>query len=161
CAPLDKRAQHYPMPDGLVGSLIKAVVAHEAGHAFGIRDAHYGEYAYPFEKIRDKDWLETMGHTPSVLNYSRHHHIAQPEDSISTELLLHRVGPLDKFYIKWGYTPITGIKRPEDERPFLDKMIQNYDTLPWFRFNTTSFEVLGPGATDEVADNDKPIQSTV
>ncbi len=161
CAPLDKRAQHYPMPDGLVGSLIKAVVAHEAGHAFGIRDAHYGEYAYPFEKIRNKDWLETMGHTPSVMNYSRHHHIAQPEDSISTELLLHRVGPLDKFYIKWGYTPITGIKRPEDERPFLDKMIQNYDTLPWFRFNTTSFEVLGPGATDEVADNDKPIQSTV
>ncbi|WP_211372104.1 zinc-dependent metalloprotease [Flagellimonas olearia] len=161
CAPVDVRAQKYPFPDALVGSLIQAVAAHEMGHVIGINDAHFGEFAYPFEKIRDTDWLRAMGHTPSIMNYSRHHHIAQPEDGIPTDLLLQRVGPLDKFHIKWGYAPVSGTERPEDELPFLDAMILKYQTMPWFRFNYTLFEVMGPGSTDEVPDNDNPIQSTV
>src|SRR5690606_6683417 len=106
CAPLDNRANQFPFPDDLMGELIQSVTAHEAGHAFGLRDGNYGEYAYPFEKIRNVQWLKKMGHVPSAMSYSRHHHIAQPEDSIPPSLLLQRVGPMDHYQIKWGYMPI-------------------------------------------------------
>src|SRR5690606_24948752 len=159
CGPLDQRAQQYPFPSELVGKLIQSVTAHEAGHAFGIRDAHFGEFSYPFKKMVDLNWLQTMGHTPSIMNYSRHHYIAQPEDSIPAELLVQKVGPLDMLTIKWGYMPIPGIDKPEDEIPFLDTIFEELDSIAWYRINTTQFEVIGLGSTDEVADNDDPIRS--
>src|SRR5690606_33894992 len=51
CSPLDPRTQVYPFPDELVGELLQSLVAHEAGHTFGIRDNHYGEHSYPIDKM--------------------------------------------------------------------------------------------------------------
>ncbi|RPG30159.1 zinc-dependent metalloprotease [Flagellimonas sp.] len=160
CAPMDDRAR-YPFPDELIGRLIQSTVAHEAGHAFGIKDGNFGEFAYPLEKVRSVAWLRKMGHTPSVMNYSRNHHIAQPEDSIPVDLLIQRVGPLDRYHIQWGYMPIVGAKKPADEFPVLDDLVRKQDTFPWLRNNASRAEILGPGLTDEVADNDSPIQSTI
>src|SRR5690606_34532165 len=66
CAPLDRRARQFPFQDDLIGELIQSLTSHEAGHAFGLRDGNYGEYSYPFNKMRDKQWLTEMGHTPSI-----------------------------------------------------------------------------------------------
>jgi len=159
CAPMDKRAQQYPFPDDLLGELFQFVTAHEAGHAFGLKDANYGEYAYPFEKMRDKKWLQEMGHTPSVMTYARHNHIAQPKDSIPPSLLVQKVGPMDIHQIKWGYQTISGTNMPEEELPYLEKIVREQDTIPWYRYNIGQFETLGPGSTNEVVDNDDPVRS--
>lgn len=159
CAPLDKRAQQYPFPDDLVGELIQYITAHEAGHAFGLRDGHYGEYAYPIEKIRDKEWLEKMGHTPSVMSYARHNHVVQPADNIPPSLLIQKVGPMDNYQIKWGYKPFSGINNPKDELPYLEKIVRVQDSVPWYRFNLQQSEILGPGSTNEVVETDNPVQS--
>lgn len=128
CAPLDKRAQQYPFPDDLMGELIQSVVAHEAGHAFGIKDANYGEYTYPFDKMRDRTWLEEMGHTPSIMTYARHNYLVQPEDHISPGLLIQKVGPTDVYNIIWGYKPFPNINEPYEEWPYLeDKIRQQVD----------------------------------
>lgn len=159
CAPLDKRAQQYPFPDDLMGELIQSVTAHEAGHAFGLRDAHYGEYAYPIEKMRDKKWLEKMGHTPSVMSYARHNHVAQPEDSIPPSLLIQKVGPMDVYQIKWGYRPFVKDKNSGDGLSYLEQMVRQQNTIPWYRYNLMQSETLGPGNTNEVVDNNNPVQS--
>jgi len=159
CAPMDKRAQQYPFPDDLLGELFQFVTAHEAGHAFGIKDANYGEYAYPFEKMRNESWLRKMGHTPSVMSYARHNHVVQPKDSIPASLLIQKVGPMDTHQINWGYQTIPGTNSPEEELPYLEKIVREQDSVPWYRYNIEQFETLGPGSTNEVVDNDDPVRS--
>lgn len=160
CAPLDKRAQQYPFPDDLMGELIQFVVAHEAGHTFGIADNHYGEFSYPFEKMNNKKWLEEMGHTPSIMTYARHNNIAQPEDSIPPSLLIQKVGPTDYYYIKWAYITFPGHFSSNDEEAELERIIRLQDSCPWYRYNNEKYEIIGPASTNQVVDNDNPVKST-
>ncbi|WP_299671977.1 zinc-dependent metalloprotease [uncultured Polaribacter sp.] len=160
CSPMDKRAQQYPFPDDLMGELIQCVVSHEAGHAFGIKDANFGEYAYPFAKMRDMHWLTKMGHTPSIMNYTRHNYIAQPEDQIPPSLLIQKVGPTDIYNIIWGYKPFSNSDDPMEELPYLEKIIRQQDTVRWFRYTISNREKIGPAFSNQVADNNNPIQST-
>ncbi|MCR9228775.1 MAG: zinc-dependent metalloprotease [Flavobacteriaceae bacterium] len=160
CAPLDPRARQYPLPDDLKGKLIQYVTAHEMGHILGIRDANFGEFAYPLERMWDAEWLETMGHTPSVMSYCRHNHVAQPEDNIPPDLLIQKVGPMDAFQIQWGYQQIPKAGSPEAEKPYLDTIVARQDSLPWLRYNIGTFETLGPGSVNQVVGNDDPVKST-
>ncbi|REE07797.1 uncharacterized protein DUF5117 [Winogradskyella pacifica] len=160
CAPLDKRAQQYPLSDELIGELIQFVTAHEAGHAFGLRDAHYGEYAYPFEKMRDKKWLKQMGHTPSVMTYARHNYIVQPEDGISPSVLIQKVGPADTHQIKWGYQIFSDSTDSNNDLNYLEKIIRQQDSIAWYRYNIEYEDIIGPGSTNEVVDNNNPVKST-
>lgn len=159
CAPLDERAWEYHFSDELNGALIQYLTAHEMGHILGIKDANFGEFAYPLEKMRDRSWLETMGHTPSIMNYCRHNTVVQPEDGIPPSLLIQRVGPMDEFHIAWGYRFFPGTQSPEDELPYLDAMVSKQDSIPWLRFNNGQMEVLGPGTVNEVVGNDNPVES--
>jgi len=161
CAPLDERALHYPFPDDLLGELIQSVTAHEAGHAFGLRDGNFGEFAYPFEKMRDVEWLATMGHTPSAMTYARHNFIAQPEDSIPPSLLIQKVGPMDLHQIQSGYMPIPGTNGPFEELPELERIIAVQDTVPWYRFNLDRYKPIGPGTVNEVVDTNDPIRTAI
>ncbi|MCR9228662.1 MAG: zinc-dependent metalloprotease [Flavobacteriaceae bacterium] len=160
CAPLDARARQYPVPDSLKGELLQYITAHEAGHAFGLKDANYGEYAYPFGKMRDKDWLKKMGHTPSIMGYARHNYVVQPEDGIPPSLLIQKVGPMDRYHIQWGYQEIQDVQMPTDELPVLEYLIRQQDSVQWYRYNLNQYERIGPGAANNVMDNDNPVEST-
>ncbi|MDY7396858.1 zinc-dependent metalloprotease [Aureibaculum sp. 2210JD6-5] len=158
CSPLDKRAQQHPFPDDLMGELIQSLTAHETGHAFGIKDANFGEYTYPFEKMRDKKWLQKMGHSPSVMNYARENFIVQPEDNIPPNLLHQKVGPTDIYNIRWAYTQFENISTPDDEFYYLEKIIREQDTTPWYRYNL-EVQSIGPETINEVVENNNPIKS--
>ena len=86
--PLDPRAQKLPLPDELMGRLLEYVVAHEVGHTLGFQHNMKASSMYPAEKVRDKEWVHTMGHTPSIMDYSRFNYVAQPEDGIPAEDLI-------------------------------------------------------------------------
>ena len=159
CAPLDPRARQYLVPDSLKGELLQYITAHEAGHAFGIKDANFGEYAYPIEKTRDRDWLKTMGHTPSIMGYARHNYVVQPEDGIPPLLLIQKVGPMDQYHIQWGYREIQNVRRSSDELPILEHLVRQQDSVPWYRYNLNQYERVGPGTLNNVMDNDDPIES--
>jgi hypothetical protein len=134
--PLDPRAKKFPLPDDLMGRLLEFVVAHEVGHTLGLQHNMKASSLYPQEKVHDKNWVHTMGHAPSIMDYSRFNYIAQPEDNIAVEDLVPRIGPYDIFAMKWGYTPIAEAKTSEDEKPTLDKWARVQDTTPWLRFST-------------------------
>src|SRR5580698_3194240 len=104
--PLDPRASKLPLPDDLMGRLLEYVVAHEVGHTLGLAHNFKSSSLYPVAKLRDPEWLHTMGHVASIMDYARFNYVAQPEDHIPPEDLVPRVGPYDVWAIHWGYAPI-------------------------------------------------------
>lgn len=91
---------------------------------------------YEQAKVRDKDWVHKMGHTPSIMDYSRFNYVAQPEDGIAVDDLIPGIGPYDIWATKWGYAPIPGAKTSDEEKPTLNAWAKEQDTTPWLRFST-------------------------
>lgn len=153
--PLDPRTRKLPMPDDLMGELVEFVVAHEVGHTLGFQHNMKGSSTYPFEKLRDKEWLHTMGHTPSIMDYSRFNYVAQPEDNIPVKDLIPGIGPYDRWATMWGYKPIPGVGSPDDEKKTLDEWARAQEKTPWLRFSTEGAQGSDPGElTEAVGDGD-------
>jgi len=157
--PLDPRAQKLPLPDELMGRLLEYVVCHEVGHTIGFQHNMKASSMYPADKIRDKDFVHKMGHTPSIMDYSRFNYVAQPEDGIATEDLIPRIGPYDIWATKWGYSPLPA-STPNEEKPTLDKWAREQDSTPWYRFSTPNSAGSDPGEETEAVGDADPVKST-
>jgi hypothetical protein len=119
-----------------MGDLVAYVVTHEVGHSLGYQHNHKASSQYPFEKLRDPQWLKTMGHVSSIMDYSRMNYLVQPEDKIDPALLIPKIGPYDIFATKWGYAPIPSAKSPGEEKPTLESWVREQDASPWLRFQS-------------------------
>jgi hypothetical protein len=158
--PLDPRAQKLPLPDDLMGRLLEYVVCHEVGHTLGFQHNMKASSEYPQDKIRDKNFVHQMGHTPSIMDYSRFNYVAQPEDGIAPEDLIPRVGPYDIWATHWGYAPIAGARTPDDEKPTLNKWSKEQDDKPSLRFSTANAAGSDPGDETEAVGDADAVKST-
>ncbi len=158
--PLDPRAARLPLPDDLMGRLIEFVCAHEVGHTLGFQHNMKASSMYPQEKVRDKGWVHTMGHTPSIMDYSRFNYVAQPEDGIDVADLVPTVGPYDVWATRWGYKPIPGAKTADDEKSTLDEWAREQDKTPWYRFSTAGAGGSDPGELTEAVGDADALKST-
>ena len=135
CGPSDPRAQQMHFDDELMGELIRSVAAHEVGHTLGLTHNFGASSTVPVEKLRDREWLEENGHTPSIMDYARFNYVAQPEDSVSEKGLISRIGAYDLWAIEWGYRWYPDLKSPEEEKPVLNQWIvekMEDDRALWF-----------------------------
>ena len=159
-SPNDPRAQKYPLPDELMGKLIEYVVAHEVGHSLGFQHNMKASSLYPVEKVRDREWVKTMGHTPTLMDYSRFNYVAQPEDKIDPADLIPKIGPYDKFAVMWGYKPIPGAKTPDEEKPALDEWARVQEKTPYLRFSTEGSRGADYGENTEAVGDADAVRAT-
>ena len=159
-APLDRRAGKLPLPDDLMGELVEYVVAHEVGHTLGFQHNMKASSTYTIAQVRDPAWVKKMGHTPTLMDYSRFNYVAQPEDNIPAEDLIPKIGPYDKWATHWGYAPIPGAATPDAEKPTLDKWAREQDTTPWLRFSTADAAGSDPGNLTEAVGDADAVEAT-
>lgn len=158
--PLDPRAQKLPLPDDLMGELLRYIVAHEVGHTLGFQHNMKASSMYPVEKVRDREWVRKMGHTPTLMDYSRFNYVAQPEDKIPVEDLIPKIGPYDKWATMWGYKPIPDARTSEDEKQTLDQWAREQDKTPWLRFSTNKSRGADPGELTEAVGDADAVKAT-
>lgn len=158
--PLDPRVAKLPMPDDLMGTLVEYVVAHEVGHTLGFQHNMKASSTYPQDKVRDREWVKKMGHTPTLMDYSRFNYVAQPEDKIDVEDLVPGIGPYDVWATAWGYKPIPTAKSSDAERATLDEWAREQDKTPWLRFSTAASAGSDPGELTEAVGDADAVRST-
>ena len=159
-APLDPRARTLPLPDDLMGELLAYVVTHEVGHTLGFQHNMKASSMYPVENVRDPEWVKTMSHTPTLMDYSRFNYVAQPEDGIPVEDLIPKIGPYDIWATRWGYQSIPGANSPDDEKATLDEWARQQDDTPWYRFSTPGSQNADPGQLTEAVGDADAVQAT-
>jgi hypothetical protein len=158
--PLDPRAHKLPLPDDLMGRLIEYVVAHEVGHTLGFQHNMKSSSLYPAKNVRDPQWLHTMGHVATLMDYSRFNYVVQPEDKVPPEDLIPRIGPYDKWATMWGYKPIPSANSAEAEKKTLDDWARQQDATPWLRFSTADAAGSDPGENTEAVGDADAVYST-
>ena len=138
CAPVDPRARKMLFDDELMGRLIRFVSSHEVGHTLGLRHNYGSSSSVPVEKLRDNAWLQANGHTPSIMDYARFNYVAQPEDNVTGEGLMARIGDYDKWAIEWGYKLFPQYTSAEAEEGHLNRWVMDKlkDKRLWFGTET-------------------------
>ncbi|OOG19731.1 hypothetical protein BWD42_07460 [Sphingobacterium sp. CZ-UAM] len=120
---VDPRARRMQYDDELMGQLIRFVSSHEVGHTLGLRHNFGSSATVPVEKLRDKQWVEANGHTPSIMDYARFNYVAQPEDHIGPAGIYPRIGEYDKWAIEWGYRWWPEFKTTAEEDAYSNRLI--------------------------------------
>ena len=158
--PLDPLARDLPLPDELMGQLLQYVAAHEVGHTLGFQHNMKASSMYPVDKVRDPDWVASMSHTPTLMDYSRFNYVAQPEDGIDPADFIPKIGPYDKWATMWGYKPIPEAATADDERAALDEWARAQDDTPWYRFTTNGSRGADPGELTEAVGDANAVEAT-
>jgi hypothetical protein len=156
---VDPSARRIPFPESLMGKLIEFGVAHEIGHTLGLQHDQIGSSTYPVDSLRSPTWAHRMGHSPSIMDYSRMNYVAQPEDKVAIDDIMPRVGPWDKYTISYGYREIPGAKSTEAERGTLERWLRMQDTIPWYRFSAGN-PFGGYGTQSEAVGDADPVKAT-
>lgn len=122
-AAIDGNARKMIFDDQLMGRLVRFVSSHEVGHTLGLRHNFGSSSTVPVENLRNKEWVAKNGHTPSIMDYARFNYVAQPEDGLSGEDLMGRIGDYDKWAIEWGYRWFPAFKDDANEKEYLNKWV--------------------------------------
>jgi hypothetical protein len=151
------QARSLRLPDSLMGEAVRAVIAHEIGHALGLPHNMIASSSYPVDSLRSGGFTQRMGLTPTIMDYARQNYIAQPGDSGIR--FIRTMGPYDRYVINWGYRVIPGAT-PEAEKPTLDRWIEEHAGDPMYRFGVQRSGLLVDPRNQQEDLGDDPIRAS-
>jgi hypothetical protein len=153
-SPSDPRARKLIFDKELIGELARTVIAHEIGHALGLPHNFMASYSVPVEKLRDKQWLEKNGISPSIMDYNRFNYVAQPEDHITSKKgLFFGIGDYDKWAIEWGYRLVSEASTEQEEKYTLNKWIFAKAHDKKYRFSLFGSGIDPRSQMEDIGDN--------
>ena len=130
------RARTLDTPAEDIGEMMRAVIAHEIGHALGLPHNMKASSSYPVESLRNPEFATEYGVAPTIMDYARVNYIAQPGDGVTR--FIRKIGPYDKYVINWGYRVIPNANTPEAESSTLDQWILDKANDRMFRFGSSN-----------------------
>jgi len=145
-------AQKVKFDDALMGELIRFVSAHEVGHTLGLPHNMGSSVAYPVDSLRSPTFTATHGTAPSIMDYARFNHIAQPGDGVTN--FYPRIGEYDIWSIIYGYKLVPSAGSADAEKSTLNKWIKERAGNPIYRYGRQRGNTFDPTSqTEDLGDN--------
>jgi hypothetical protein len=146
----DPAAQNQQFSTELMGQLIRFVSSHEIGHTLGLKHNFGSSSTVPVDSLRNKQWVEKNGHTPSIMDYARFNYVAQPEDRISRSGIFPRIGDYDKWAIEWGYRYFPDKTMEEEGKSLFTMLTDSLRMNPRLYYGEQSlFGIVDPRCQNE------------
>jgi hypothetical protein len=137
-AAVDARFRTFFIPDDLICEGLKAVSLTAFGYALGLSANLAGSYAYSPEQICSPKFTQENGFVGSIMDGCMYNILAQPGDKEKGVVLcVDKIGPADKFALKYLYKPIEG-----DEQKTLDKWVKELESHPEARYSTAMYTAM-------------------
>lgn len=153
---VDPRVRQKVFADSVMYESLTYVTAHEVGHVLGLMHNMGASYAFTINNLRDPQFTQKYGTTPSIMDYARNNFVAQPGDlERGVRLTPPPIGVYDIHAINWGYRLIPDAEDMFAELPTLNKWIREHDGDPMYEFGAQQmFGLIDPTDQTEDLSND-------
>jgi len=146
-AAVNPEARGRNFDTGVMGELLRFVVAHEVGHTLGLPHNWGSSRAVPVDSLRSPSYTATRGTAPSIMDYARFNYVAQPGDGVDN--FIPEIGTYDRWAIQWGYQPMPGADGAEEQAQALDDMILERAGDPRYFYGRQTLDPVDPRSQRE------------